>query len=480
MTVFLLLMFGLGLPLLLLARRWRIYPALGLVALVLVPTLLCIPALFIPALHKSLISLGTSGLGMSTISFVGVAIFVLALIDLRRVPRPGDLAVEREMVRIASLRKKHRVALTISNLSRQAWFVHLKDDLAQELDPQPADFLLRLAPRSRTTVHYDLLSRRRGKFTLECVHLRVPSRWRIWQRFIDVPLPGELHVYPDLKQLGEYAVLARTNRLTLMGVRRTRRIGQDNEFERLRDYTLDDNYKYIDWRSTARRQKLTVKDFQANQSQNLLFLVDCGRMMTNQAAGLSLLDHAFNSLLLLSYVALTRGDTVGMICFSDRIHTFVPPRAGASHMNHLLHACFDCFPQLVESRYDEAFLYLSTKCRKRSLVVFITNVIDEVNAMQVQSYLTNLTGKHLPLGVMLRDRRVFEAVDAYAAGRASSAGSQGRDLFRAAAAAEILTWRHQVLTDLTSKGVLALDAFPEDLTAPLVNRYLEIKARHLL
>jgi uncharacterized protein (DUF58 family) len=141
-------------------------------------------------------------------------------------------------------------------------------------------------------------------------------------------------------------------------------------------------------------------------------------------------------------------------------------------MNRILHASFDRFPALVESRYDQAFRYLAAHCRKRSLVVLLTNVIDEVNANQVQQYLTNLVGRHLPLGVLMRDRRLFEAVEV----------EQPRDdqLWRAAAAAEILAWRHQVLTDLNSKGVLSLDVFPENLTAPLVNRYLEIKARHLL
>jgi uncharacterized protein (DUF58 family) len=203
-----------------------------------------------------------------------------------------------------------------------------------------------------------------------------------------------------------------------------------------------------------------------------MFLIDCGRMMTNEAAGLSLLDHALNSMLMLSFVALNRGDSVGLVCFSDEIHTFVPPRSGKQQMNRLLHASFDRFPRLVESRYDEAFLYLGSHCRKRSLVVLVTNVIDEVNSHQVQQYLGSLAGRHLPVGVLLRDRRIFEAADV--------PQPQGRELYRAAAAAEILCWRHQVLTDLHSKGVLSLDVFPEDLTAPLINRYLEIKARHLL
>jgi len=243
----------------------------------------------------------------------------------------------------------------------------------------------------------------------------------------------------------------------LMGVRRTRKIGLDNEFERLRDYTRDDNYKHIDWRTTARRNKLTVKDFQTNQSQRIIFMVDCGRMMTNEAAGLSLLDHAFNAVLLMSYVALRQGDSVGLVCFSNEIHTFVPPRSGMKQMNQLLHASFDRFPQLVESRYDEAFLYLRTHCPKRALVVLITNVIDEVNSHQIEQYLGSIVGRHLPLAVLIRDHRLFDAAD-HPVGPEDS-------LYRAAAAAEILTWRHQVLTDLEHNGVLTIDTFPEDMTA---------------
>jgi uncharacterized protein (DUF58 family) len=257
-----------------------------------------------------------------------------------------------------------------------------------------------------------------------------------------------------------------------VGVRRVRRVGQDNEFERLRDYTLGDNYRHIDWRSTARRQKLTVKDFQQNQSQRLIFLIDCGRMMTNEAQGFSLLDHALNSMLMLSYVALSRGDAVGLVCFSDEIHSFVPPRGGLNQMNRLLHASFDRFPRLVESRYDRAFLYLASNCRKRSLVTLVTNIVDEVNSNHVEQYLGNQVGRHLQLGVLLRDRRVFEFADRPEPVRST--------LNRSAAAAEILTWRHQVLTDLHARGVLVLDVFPDEMTAPLINQYLEIKARHLL
>ncbi len=114
---------------------------------------------------------------------------------------------------------------------------------------------------------------------------------------------------------------------------------------------------------------------------------------------------------MLSYVALSQGDSVGLICFSDHIHNYVPPTGGKRQMNRLLHAGFNQFPRLVQSRFDNAFLYLSTHCRRRSLVVLVTNVIDQVNADQVQNYMGNLIGCHLPLLVLLRDHSLFQFAD---------------------------------------------------------------------
>ncbi|MFV1968038.1 MAG: DUF58 domain-containing protein [Pirellulaceae bacterium] len=446
-------------PLGILAAWKDIYPHLALVIAISAPCALTLALL----LQSDLVLV---------VLMADSVVFFVGLIDLWTLPGAKAFSAEREVMRIASLRMPHSVSLLISNASRRSFYVTVRDDIPQEFAVQPREFVVRLAGQSRSTMQYTFTSARRGAFAVNKVHLRVRSRLGLWCRYLQRPAVSDIHVYPDMKQLSEYAVLARSNRLSLMGVRRTRRIGQDNEFERLRDYTLDDNYKHIDWRSTARRRKLTVRDFQTNQSQRIIFLIDCGRMMTNQAAGLSLLDHSLNAMLMLSFVALRQGDSVGLVCFSDQIHSYIPPRGGMAQMNHLLHSAFDRFPQLVESRYDDAFVYLDTHCKKRSLVILITNLIDEINAHQIHQHLSVLVGRHLPLGVLLRDHRLFDTADTPYQTRSQ--------LFRAAAAAEILTWRHQVLTDLQHRGVLALDVFPEEMTAPLVNRYLEIKARHLL
>jgi uncharacterized protein (DUF58 family) len=442
-----------------LAYTWQIYPHRIVVLVGLFPAVISVGLI-----------LGTQW--MPWVIGLDAAMVGLLLADLLTVPPRKWFDAGRELGRIASLQKPHPVKLTIGNRSSRLMRIWMRDDVPDDCQANPNAFGLSVPPRSRSSVHYQLEARRRGAFRLQAVYLRVSSRLGLWRRYLSFPAENALHVYPDMRQLREYALLARTDRLSLVGMRRARRVGQDNEFERLRDYTLDDNYKHIDWRSTARRGKLTVKDFQVNQSQRVLFLVDCGRMMTNTAQGISLLDHAFNAMLMLSYVVLNKGDSVGLLCFADEIQRFVPPRGGMNQMNRLLHASFDRFPRLVESRYDQAFLYLSSRCRKRSLVILITNVIDEVNSHQVGSYLSRLVGRHLPLGVLLRDHALFDA--------ASVQSGDDRSLFQAAAANEIIAWRRGVLADMERQGVLALDVFPEQMTAPLVNRYLEIKARHLL
>jgi uncharacterized protein (DUF58 family) len=346
---------------------------------------------------------------------------------------------------------------------------------------------------------------------MNCVHLKVLSRWKFWCRLIRIPAFNEIHVYPDLKQISEYDLLARANRLNLMGLRQSRRVGQDHDFERLRDYTRDDNHRHIDWRSTARRQKLTVKEFQSNQDQQVMFLIDCGRMMTGQSGKFTMLDHALNAMLLLAYIALRQQDSVGLILFADGVRKFVPPKAGVKHVNNLLHAVFDQRAEPVESRFDEAFLHLRRHCRKRSLVVVITNLIDEINAAQLSSYASCTTRQHLPLTVLLRDEELFHPINRVLAGTVGNESSEGAaavggavrvaprvmpwsqnalrqspkalsdtEVCIAGAAAEIALWRHQVLSRLSQQGVRTLDVYPDELTAKLVNQYLEIKACHLL
>ena len=457
-----LLLLLMGLPLLLLAWLGKIYPQRRMLALVALPAVVALFSVFLAPV--AYLALGLL-----------VLLLLIAISDIFSIPSSSKLEVSRTSGSIASLGKSHEVKVELINKSLKVNQVNIRDDLPDEFDATPEEFASFTGKKSKTRFTYDFNSHARGKFDLQRVHVKVSSRLKFWAAFYQLPCESTISVYPDMKQIAEYDLLARTNRLSQTGVRRVRKIGQDNEFERLRDYTKDDNYKHIDWRTTARRRKLTVKDFQSTQSQRIIFMVDCARMMTGQSDNLSMLDHAFNAMLMLSYIALKQGDSVGLLNFSDTIHNYTPPRSGIGHINRLLHASFDQEARYVEARYDKAFLYTKQQCSKRSLVVLITNVIDEINAHQIMQYTSNLTGQHLPMCLLLKDHDLFDIVDDY-----DPDSSAKNSVYAAAAAATIVNWRREVLTEMKHRGVLALEAFPENMTAQLINQYLEIKARHLL
>lgn len=446
-------------PLLLIAFGWRTFPTTRWFGL-LIP--LCLTTLLILA----------TPLFIYFLVVLDLVVLSIVVLDLLTITGPSGLNVERQMLRSASLGGTHEVKLLLDNRGSRTQLLEVRDDLPDGLTADPESQNLTLMPGKRAELEYRIRPLRRGSFQFESVYLRLRSRLGLWSRFVDKSCPGELLVYPDMKQLAKYALLARTNRLSLIGVRRTRKVGQDNNFERLRDYSQDDNYKHIDWRSSARRNKLTVKQFQTDQSQRLVFMLDCGRMMTNEYRGLSLLDYALNSILMLSYVALQQGDSVGLICFSDKIESYVPMRGGLSQMNRLLHAGFDRFPSMKQTNYDDAFMHFSRNCRRRSMVVLITNIIDDVSAAQVSGYMRTLRSRHLPVMCLLRDRAVFDYAD--------NPSMDDSVLYRSAAAAQLLIWRNEVIQKMENAGVLSVDAFPESLTTPLVNRYLQAKAKHLL
>lgn len=406
-----------------------------------------------------------------------LVVALLAIVDICTLISAKYFRATREVMKIASLGKKHDCQFTVANHSNQSCKVEIRDDLSGEFSTDVHRFEFQFAGRSRSSFEYKFVASERGRFQMERIYIKVFSRFNLWHAYYEIDVHDEIFVYPNLKQIAEYDLLARTNRLNQMGVRRTRKIGQDNEFERLRDYTRGDNYKHMDWRATARRRQLTVKDFQENQSQRIVFLIDCGRMMTGQSGGIDLFDHALNAILMLSYVALRQGDSVGLICFSNQIHSYTPAKSGVNHINRLLQATFDQRANFVESRYDEAFLYLRKNCLKRSLVVLVTNVIDTLNSDQIHRYMSNLTQRHLPLSVLLRDHQMFDAIDGHLERPAPRDSDR---FFSAAAAANILNWRQQVITELLHQNIMALDVFPEEMTAGLINQYLEIKAKHLL
>ena len=320
---------------------------------------------------------------------------------------------------------------------------------------------------------YHVRPGRRGLYELGDHHLRWKTPLGLWWRQVRVASRHPVRVYPDVQAVRTYELLARQsleNRL----VRTVRLRGGENEFEALRDYQRDDDYRAIDWKATARRQKLITREYQQERNQSVLCMLDCGRLMTAESLGLSQLDHALNAVLMLSHVATRAGDQVGLCAFDTRVRAYLPPQGGRRAAQRVIAASYDIHAQIVETDFEAAYGFLSQRLRKRSLVVLFTQVVDDVSAKQVVRTVRGLGPRHLPLAVLFRD----ETLDRMAEPRQPL--GKPAELYQRAAAAEAILWRDRLVRDLQEAGALVLHVSPRKLTLSLINRYLRIKAQRLL
>src|SRR5690606_10719307 len=224
------------------------------------------------------------------------------------------------------------------------------------------------------------------------------------------------------------------------------------------------------------------RQYQLESNQNLMLVLDGGRLMTGETAGLSLFDHALNAVLMLAHVATRGGDRVGFLSFAEDVQAFVPPSAGRKAVQKLIQASYALHPELVEPDPERAFGLLNLRVRTRTLVVLFTQVIDERAAEELIRVTRGLFPRHLPLIVLFRDVEVHALLEGQtkaALPRASGELAE-LELYTRGAAAELVSWREQLIRTLKNQGALILDVDPSDLTPSLINRYLDIKARHLL
>jgi uncharacterized protein (DUF58 family) len=319
---------------------------------------------------------------------------------------------------------------------------------------------------------YRVRPSRRGAHEIGAHWVRYRSPLGFFFRQCKLSAKDAVKVYPDVKAVRTYEMLARQNRESAMVPVRMR--GGESEFERLRDYQKDDEFRTIDWKATARRHKLIAREFQLEKNQSIMGLLDCGRLMTAEMEGLSHLDHALNANLMMSHVAARSGDHVGILAFDECVRRYVPPSGGPRAAQKIIQASYDLHPALVESNYAAAFDLLSVKLRKRALVVLFTQLIDDVAAKMVLRLMRGLLPRHLPLCVLFRDTEIDRLAEP------ASPDTSELGLYTQSAAAEAALWRERVVRNLKTAGALVLHVAPSDLTPRLIDRYLEIKARRLL
>lgn len=433
------------------SRRFLLIAALGLVPAVLAVWL---PGLFLLAL-----------LYFAGCMAAMVGSYLLGV-------KPEEVSISRTVSPRLSLGEPETVELRVRNHGRATVRFQILDTppVGWEVEGLPVEVEVR--PHQDAVVTYSVTPRARGRFSFGDLYARLTQQPGLVVRQLRVPAQAEVRIYPDLREVARYEVMARRSRLEDLGVHRSRLVGRGTEFERIRDYTPDDEYRQIDWKATARRHRPMTRVYEVERSQNVFLVIDAGRMMAGKVGSLSKVDYAVNAALMLAHVALKAGDRVGLMIVSDDVDAYLPLGKGAAQFKQCLELLYGVEARLCHVDYRGALEQIAIRCKRRSLVVFFTDLVDEDTSAELVTYLRLLRPTHLPLCVTLQDEQVVAA--------ARRPTDTVAEMYQRTVALDLLSERRRVLDALQRLGAVVLDSAPEELSVNVVNRYLELKYRQLL
>jgi len=421
-----------------------------------------------------LLSLAWAGPAFIVLAIVyDLALLILALIDYRVTESTAALTVEREIGDRFSMGADNSVTVVAENETRRQLSIRLKDEYPSAMrlvGTREASATMR--PGETLAFSYALYPSARGSYDFGSVVGRIRGRYGLVWRQVRWPLETSVRVYPNMDEARKNELYAHRNREIRAGLRRMRYKGQGREFESLREFVTGDEIHHISWMATARRGKLMTREYRVERSQNILVMLDTGRLMTARIGELTKLDHAINAALSIAYVAITGGDNVGLLTFGRKVQTYLPPTRSRDQMSAILEALYAVEPQMIEPSYARAFNYLNVNCRRRSLVVILTDLVDHEASAELLARTRQLIPRHLPLIVTIGDsdlRALLKTVPATTA-----------DVYRQSVAEELVRQREEALIRITHAGGLALDVPVGRLSFELVNKYLEVKERGLL
>ena len=386
---------------------------------------------------------------------------------------PSGLTISREFGGRFAMGAETEVKLHIQNASNRSLSMFVKDEYPPQMTLSGTrQGRVNIDAQSTATLVYGVKPPRRGRFEFGQAALRFRSRFRLVWCQVNVAEPAAVKVYPNIRRAREAELKALGARSVVSSHRRTSWRGEGREFESLRDYVRGDELRHISWTATARRGKLTTRQYQIERDQTILIALDAGRLMTARIEDETKLDSAVHATLALLSAAGRAGDNAGLVVFGRRIKSYLPPGRGRDHIESALEALHAVEPEMIEPSYPHAFEFIAANSKRRSLIVLLTDLVDEEGSKELLTSLHILRPRHLPLVVTIADRDLKAVV--------RKTPDSVRDLFTQSVAEEIIHHREAALRWVESVGGLALDVTAAALAPALLETYLRVKERGLL
>jgi uncharacterized protein (DUF58 family) len=397
---------------------------------------------------------------------LGVAVLIDALIVYSK--KEGFFANRITAGRF-SIGDENKVLLNLENEYPFRVRVSILDELPVQFQERKWLRRTRINSNKKLELEYFLKPTSRGEYVFDNINVYVHAPLQLVKRRYTFPAGETVKVYPSYIQMRRYQLLALSNRLQEVGVKRIRRLGHSMEFEQIKEYVRGDDYRTINWKATARKDALMVNNYTDERSQQIYCLINKGRVMKMPFGGMTLLDHAINASLVLSNVALVKQDKAGLITFAENLDTFVLADKKPTQMNLVLETLYRQQTRFLESDFEKLFSVIRNRITNRSLLILFTNFESLESLQREMAALKKIAHYHLLLVVFFENTELKSLLVKKA--------TKLEDIYIKTIAEKFAFEKRQMVKELHKNGILSILTTPENLTVNTVNKYLELKTR---
>lgn len=346
------------------------------------------------------------------------------------------------------------------------------DEIPFQFQVRNFDIRRKITGGGTDSFEYHLRPTERGEYYFGSLNVYVSSPLHLVSRRFTFDKDHMVPTYPSFIQLRKYDLMAFSNRLFQYGLKKIRRIGHTMEFEQIKDYVSGDDIRTINWKATAKKNQLMVNQFQDERSQSVYMVIDKGRVMKMPFNGLSLLDYAINSTLVLSNIIIKKQDKAGMFTFSKKVENRIAADRRSGQMQRILENLYNVKTNFFESDFGRLYADIKKNITQRSLVLLYTN-FETLDGLKRQlPYLKGIAHNHMLVVVF------FENVELEQLIHKKSGNIQ--EVYDQVIAEKLAFEKRLIVNELKKYGIYSVLTKPENLTIESINKYLEIKARGIL
>lgn len=364
------------------------------------------------------------------------------------------------------------IRLEIKNYFTFPIWIKIIDEIPFQFQVRNFEINKKIKASSEDILSYNLRPTQRGEYHFGNLNIYVSSPLRLISKRFIFDSGQMVPTYPSYIQLRKYDLMAFSNNLHQYGLKKIRKIGHTMEFEQIKEYVQGDDIRTLNWKATAKKNALMVNQFQDEKSQSVYMLIDKGRVMKMPFNGLSLLDYAINSTLVLSNIILKKQDKAGMLSFSKKVENRVIAERRSSQMQKILESLYNIKTDFFESDYSRLYVDIKKNITHRSLIILYTNFETLDNLHRQLPYLKGIAKNHLLVVVFFNNTELNQFID--------KKTDTIQEVYDKVIAEKFSFEKRLIVNELKKYGIYTVLTQPENLTLDTINKYLEIKARGIL